>query len=208
MMKKKKKIAKKPSSRAPRPTKTRTTRKLNPDEARQTKRRARRRPEIEIAPALDVSIPVAHGGTGHLVAETFLERNATSILDIVAPRDVRVQSWCSFARPARGQNKEWVVVASFADENRRYRIPVPRTHFYVWNFGEAPADAEDGERVWRLHGHNVAFSGVGRDICWRVVLRLAPLRVPIAAGTKRRLPSRGSGAKQVTPKPVPIPVSA
>ena len=126
-------------------------------------------------------MPVAHGGDGYLVAETFLERNGAGILDIVAPKGAQVESWCCFGRPARGKNKDWFVVSHSADENQRFRVPVPRTHFYVWNFCEVPADAEDGERVWRLHGHNVAFSGVGRDICWRVVLRLAPRSLQIFA---------------------------
>lgn len=206
---KKKKRAKSRKKKEPAPTRMRATRKLTPRESEQMERRSRARPEREVVPALDVTLPVAHGGTGHLVAETFLERNGAGILDIVAPKGTQVESWCSFARPARGRIKEWVVVSNHPDEHDRFRIPVPRTHLYVWNFGEQPADAEDGERVWRLHGHNIAFSGVGRDICWRVVLRLAPVALPVRATRKvapKRSRAKASAAKP--PKPVTIPVPA
>jgi len=184
-------------------------RKLTPRETKQMHRRSRKRPEVEVVPALDVTLPVAHGGDGHLVAETFLERNGAGILDIVAPKGTRVESWCSFARPTRGMKRDWVVVMTHPDDHGRFRVPVPRTHFYVWNFGEAPADAEDGERIWRLHGHNVALSGVGRDICWRVVLRLAPIALPTRATRKRPRPTtHAEPPKSKPPKPVTIPVPA
>lgn len=207
----KKKKAKSQNENARAPVRKRPTRKLTSNETKQMRGRARRRSEIELPPALDVSLPVAHGGTGHLVAETFLERNGAGILDIVAPHGTRIESWCSFARPARGKSRDWVVVSNHADDNGRLRVPVPRTHFYVWNFCEVPAEAEDGERIWRLHGHNVAFSGVGRDICWRVVLRLAPIGLPVAAKSNRPVPgARMKPVKRVKnpPKPVTIPVPA
>lgn len=197
-------MTKKTPSRRRKADSTRPTKKITKSQNKAMTKKARKKKAVSHPPALDVSLPVAHAGEGYRVAETFLDKNSAGILDIVLPKGTRVEAWCAYGRVARGKKREWVVVSNHPDLNRRYTIPVPRTQFYVWGFGEVPAESETGETVWRLHGHNVAISRTGREVCLRVVLRLAPVAVPLPRGTKR-LPPRSTGAPKPRPTPVRIP---
>ena len=197
-------MTKKTPSRRKKPDATRATKKIPATQKKAATRKVRKKKPAKPKPALDVSMPVAHAGEGYRVAETFLDKNSAGILDIVLPKGARVEAWCAYGRVARGKDRKWVVVSNHPDMNRRFTIPVPRTQFYVWGFGEVPAEAESGETVWRLHGHNVAISRTGREVCLRVVLRLAPEAVPVARGTKRRAP-RPTRAPEPRPTPARIP---
>jgi hypothetical protein len=132
-----------------------------------------------LVPPLDVSIPVAHPGEGYILAETFLGKNELAVLDIILPATIEVDSWCCYGRPVK--KKQWVTVQTHPDVNGRYALPIPGTEFFVWGFGRAPQDAEDGEAVWRVHGHNDGLPGKGGDVWLRLILRLRNLATKAAA---------------------------
>lgn len=171
--------------------------------AKKSQKRKRLEPVPRRLPSLDVSIPDSHPGEGYTVAETFIPKNHSAILDIVLPKPVRVEAWCCFGRPSR--KMDWTVVANHPDENGRHVIPVPRTDFYVWGFGRVASDSGKGELVWRVHGHNIGIAGKGRDVCLRLVVRTArsdPARVAIAKKSTRREVKSSSKPRASRPKPV------
>jgi hypothetical protein len=136
-----------------------------------------------LVPPLDVSIPVAHPGEGYILAETLLGKNEPAVLDIVLPAATEVDSWCCYGRPVN--KKQWVAVQTHPDVNGRYTVPIPGAEYFVWGFGRAPQDAEDGEVVWRVHSHNDGPPGEGGDVWLRLVLRLRNLATKSAAMSTR-----------------------
>lgn len=167
--------------------------------ATRTKTKAKSVPRQPELPRLDVTLPMASPGNGFLIAETYLARNESGILDIIAPASANVEAWCCYGRGVK--SREWVVMSNHPDLNGRFIIPIPRTHFYAWGFGQAVHDAQDGESIWRVHAHNVAFDGKGREVWLRFVLQMSPLDERVTA---RALPPRlRSTAKRVSPKRAP-----
>lgn len=165
-----------------------------------------RRPEdVE----LNATMPRTPSAPGMRAAETIIPKGRRAILDIVTPSEEDVLGWCCFARERHSD--EWHRVRNL---DGKYVIPVPDTDIEVLGFHRFDEAPGKDENVWRIYARNDVRSGVGTDVCLRLVVRSAAREV-VRSLPQRVSPMRarvdvgapGKGKSDPTDRP-PVPVLA
>lgn len=151
-------------------------------------------PNLE-APDLVTTMPRIPSAPGMRAAETVVLQGRKAILDIVTPGEEDVLGWCCFARERHSD--EWHRVR---EASGKYVIPVPDTEIEVLGFHRYDGATSQDEKIWRIYARNDVRSGIGADICLRLVVRSAahevirtlPHRVsPMRSRVDVSTPSRG-----------------